>query len=87
MKGQILQLTAYGLLLQEKYDLPCQMGFILYETRGKTHQINFDEKRIQQVMIIRDKILNDLENSYMPDSPATPAQCTQCEYLNHCNDR
>jgi hypothetical protein len=23
----------------------------------------------------------------MPDSPATPAQCTQCEYLNHCNDR
>ncbi|CAC9437954.1 hypothetical protein BSPLISOX_3151 [uncultured Gammaproteobacteria bacterium] len=87
MKGQILQLTAYGLLLQEKYNLPCQIGFILYENKGKTHQINFDKNRIQQVVIIRDKILSDLDNSYMPDSPATPAQCTQCEYLNHCNDR
>ena len=65
----------------------CQTGFILYESKGKTHQINFDKKRIQQVIIIRDKILSDLDNSYMPDSPATPSQCTQCEYLNYCDDR
>jgi hypothetical protein len=44
MKGQILQLTAYGLLLQEKYNLPCQIGFILYENSDalKSSKINFD---------------------------------------------
>lgn len=86
-KGQILQLTAYGMLLVEKYRLPCEKGFILYENKGKTHTIQFTSERQNQVINTRDKILNDLEKSYLPDSPATPAQCTQCEYLNHCNDR
>lgn len=86
-KGQVLQLTAYAMLLEEEYRLSCPTGFILYESKGKTHHIEFTPKQQKQVIEIRDKIFNDLEKSYLPDSSATPAQCTQCEYLNHCNDR
>ena len=87
MQGQILQLVAYGILLAEKYNLLCEKGFILYEAKGKTQVIKFNKKQAQQVKNIRNKIFNDLEKSYLPDSPATKFQCTQCEYLNHCNDR
>lgn len=87
MKGQILQLTAYGMLLSEQYKLPCKQGFILYESKGKTIPITFTVELHKQVMNTRDKILANLKNAILPDSSATPAQCTQCEYLNHCNDR
>ncbi len=86
-KGQILQLTAYAMVAGYQYNLPCRQGFILFENRGKTHPIVFKLKDKEQVIVIRDHILNNLEKSYLPDSPATPAQCTQCEYLNLCNDR
>lgn len=67
--------------------LLCKTGFILYENKGKTHSIEFTKERQKQVIEIKEKILDDLEKSYLPESPATPVQCTQCEYLNHCNDR
>lgn len=87
VKGQILQLTAYAMVSEYQYNLPCKQGFILFEDKGKTHPIVFKPKDKEQVIVIRDHILNDFEKSCLPDSPATPAQCTQCEYLNHCNDR
>lgn len=86
-KGQLLQLTAYGMLLEKTYKLPCKTGFILYEERGKTHTVNFTEKSKQQVKNVRNKIIKGLENALMPHSSATASQCTQCEYLNYCNDR
>lgn len=86
-KGQILQLTAYAMAAECQYGLPANRGFILFEDRGKTHPVVFSEEYREQVIVIRDRILADLEKSRLPDSPATPAQCTQCEYLNHCNDR
>ncbi|ORU95109.1 MAG: hypothetical protein A6F71_10625, partial [Cycloclasticus sp. symbiont of Poecilosclerida sp. M] len=86
-RGQILQLTAYGMLAEDKYKRLFRKGFILYEQKGKTMPIIVQPKHRQQVLNLRDKILDDLEQACLPDSPATPAQCTQCEYLNYCNDR
>lgn len=86
-KGQILQLTAYAMVAEFQYNLPARKGFILFESKGKTHPIVFKTEYREQVVMVRDDILNNLEKSYLPDSSATPAQCTQCEYLNHCNDR
>lgn len=86
-KGQILQLTAYAMVAEHQYKLTCKKGFILFENKGTTHSIDFKPDDKERVVMIRDTILENLEKSYFPDSPATPAQCTQCEYLNHCNDR
>lgn len=86
-KGQLLQLTAYAMLLEKEYNLPCKRGFILYEQKGKTQPITFTEVNKQRVLKIRDKIIEGLSAGLMPFSSATPAQCTQCEYLNYCNDR
>lgn len=86
-KGQIVQLTAYAIVVRRQFDLICDQGFILLGEKGKTYPVTIDAPAEKKVVEIRDKIFNDLEKSCLPDSPATPAQCTQCEYLNHCNDR
>lgn len=86
-KGQIMQLTAYAMVAEKQYNLACDKGFILFDKNGKTHPIKIDDKMRKKVLDVRDKITTDLAKSYLPDSSATPAQCTQCEYLNYCNDR
>ena len=86
-KGQLLQLTAYGMLLEKEYKRPCKTGFILYEEKGKTYTVNFTEDDKNQVLKVRDKIIKGLGTALMPNSSASASQCTQCEYLNYCNDR
>jgi len=86
-KGQRLQLIAYGMLLEKTYQLPCHQGFILFEQKGKTYPVQMSENNKQNVKITRDKIIKNLEKGLMPNSSATASQCSQCEYLNYCNDR
>ena len=86
-KGQIIQLAAYAIVVRQQFELVCDKGFVLLGEKGKTYPVEVDSDMEKQVLKIRDRIFNDLEKSYTPDSSATPAQCTQCEYLNYCNDR
>jgi len=86
-KGHILQVTAYGLLLADTQAKPCRRAFVVTEEKGKTWPVEITELRIAEVTATRDAIMKNLEGSRMPDSAASNAQCTQCEYLNYCNDR
>lgn len=85
--GHILQVAAYGLLLSETLAKPCPRGFVVIEEKGKTWPVELTEARIAEVISIREAISSNLERARMPDSGATNAQCSQCEYLNYCNDR
>ena len=86
-RGQILQVVAYGMVLEENLGLPCNVAFIVSGRKGKTHYIDVKTLYREQVIDIRNKIVAYMEKSYMPGSSATHNQCTQCEYLNYCNDR
>jgi CRISPR-associated exonuclease Cas4 len=86
-RGHRLQLAAYAVLLEETTGKDASKGFILLHHRGKTYPVTIDESLRQKLQTVRAQILKNLFDSGLPDSPATPAQCTQCEYLNHCNDR
>ena len=86
-RGSILQVAAYGMLLPETIGKPCCKAFIVLQRRGKTWPVTIDAKRINEVERVRDQIFANLHAARFPDSPATEAQCCQCEYLNYCNDR
>lgn len=87
LPSQIVQLTAYGLLAEKSMGKICKRGFLLYEERGKTHEIIFDELRKQKVFEVAMRILDNESRPLLPDSSAGEHQCGQCEYLNYCNDR
>ena len=86
-KGHVLQVAAYGLLLSDVLGKPCRRAFVVIEEKGKTWPVEMTPSRIAEVLRIRGEISRNLERCRMPDSSATNAQCTQCEYLNYCNDR
>ena len=85
--GSDLQLTAYAMLLEELRGQPVPFGFLLFGSKGKTLRIEFSEEIREKVRVITQKILTDCEEALMPSTAASDKQCSQCEYLNFCNDR
>ncbi|MGC8769717.1 MAG: CRISPR-associated protein Cas4 [Brevinematia bacterium] len=86
-KSHILQLTAYGICLEEVTGLSFKTGFIAYRDQNKVHRIDVDEKYRFKVIKITENIRKDLEKCIHPDTSATANQCVQCEWINFCNDR
>ena len=82
-----LQLAAYGKLMSEHYKLPVNRGIIIFSTNIKFYQVPFTPeiwKKLDRTITGIQKIL---DSEIFPDSSASEKQCSQCEYLNFCNDR
>ena len=86
-RGQILQLAAYGMLAEEKFNKECSTMFLLYGHRGKVRRYQLDDRIKEDVKIVVDGILNSFEKTMLPSTSASDAQCSQCEYFNFCADR
>ena len=85
-RGDILQLVAYAMLAKMCFKKSCPVGFLV--GRGRVlHKISIDEEKCEQVTKIVQKICIMLEKGHKPESSASLAQCSSCEYINFCNDR
>jgi CRISPR-associated exonuclease Cas4 len=82
-----LQLVGYSVLLEKHYNLPVKNSFIIYGNNVKFYKVIIDEKLKTDFFVILNRI-KDIENSgVFPNSSASEKQCSQCEYLNFCDDR
>ncbi len=85
-RGAVLQLVAYGILLEKHLKKPVTHGFLI--GNGKIlHVIEITKDKKEEVLKIAEKIANMLAVSLKPDSNASAVQCCNCEYVNYCNDR
>ncbi len=85
--AHILQLCRYGVLLENHYSKSFKTAFISYSNNLKLHKINITPKIKDDFFDTIKKIEKILENDIFPNSSANEAKCTQCEYLNYCDDR
>lgn len=85
--GQVFQVAAYGMMAEEMYRIPCHKVFILIGKKGQIYSFKLDKKLRQNVRNVLNRIVADLSLPVLPDSSATSAQCSQCEYYNFCGDR
>lgn len=85
-RGGILQLVAYGMILEDTFTKKSPFGF-LTEEKKKISWIELSEARRKDVLLQVRRIREMLDKGVKPDSPATIHQCMGCEYRNHCNDR
>ena len=83
----ILQTVGYGILLEKEFKKPFKRGFIIYSNNIKFYQIILDEKLKNNFSKTLKNIEKILENGILPNSSASEAKCSQCEYLNYCDDR
>jgi CRISPR-associated exonuclease Cas4 len=85
-KGGILQLVAYGMIMEESFQKKSPYGF-LAEGEKNISKIEFTEILKKEVIKKIKQIKQMLNRGIKPDSSATIYQCVRCEYRNHCNDR
>ncbi len=85
-KGGILQLVSYGIMAGEIFSKECSEGFFL-EGKKSLYKICFSDDNKKEVLRILKDIRIMINNGVKPDSSASINKCTNCEYINHCNDR
>ena len=86
-KSYILQLIGYGLLAEEKFNKPFSMGFIISGQKGKPHRIEASIELRGAFFKAWDSMVKVINGSMLPETSATALQCSQCEFINYCNDR
>ena len=85
-RGNMLQLCAYSMLLEEHFGKRAMAGFLVGGDNSViTVEINEDCR--SQVLRLVSAINEMLSQGRKPSSSASYAQCCNCEYINHCNDR
>jgi len=85
--GHILQLYGYGYLLSKAYGLEFREAFIFYEQNIKLHHINITPKIKDKFFKTLSSIKKILEDAVFPNCSADENKCSQCEYINFCDDR
>ena len=85
--GHILQLVGYGLLLEKKYNKAFEYGYIIFGNNLKFYKIKITNKHKKDFFDVVNKIDYIIENEIFPNSSANENKCSQCEYLNFCDDR
>jgi CRISPR-associated exonuclease Cas4 len=80
------QLTGYALLIEDLWKKPVRRAFIYLIQQKKAHEIVItDNMRIFFKQTLK-KIRDMIDEEYLPPPSIRKAHCTDCEYLNFCND-
>ncbi len=85
--SHILQLYGYGLLLSLKYDKKFHQAYISYSNNMKLHKITITTDMKDDFDKTIKNIQNIIDNDVLPHSSAGSSKCSQCEYINYCDDR
>ena len=81
-----IQIAAYSLLLQEKFNKQIKEGFVVYlDTKEKRH-ITFNPFMKQEVKQIVDEVISMLESKELPDFCNNENKCKKCGLKQTCYD-
>ncbi len=81
--GDRLQLTAYAVLVEEKYDIPVRRGFVEYARWGIVREAAIRRHERRNVLQILEKI-KKIQNGIMPEKPKD-APCEYCGFTGLCD--
>ncbi len=85
--SHVLQLYGYGLLLSRVYDREFKRAVISYSNNMKLFHIEITPQIREDFFKTLRAIEQIVQNDILPHSSAGEAKCSQCEYLNYCDDR
>lgn len=78
-----LQLTAYAVLVEEKYNSIVPSGFVEYARWGKVREVAIKRHERRKVLQIRDRI-KKIQDGFMPEKPKD-APCGYCGFTELCD--
>ena len=81
--GDRLQLTAYSILVEEKYNSIVEKGFVEYARFGIIRPVVVKRHERRKVLQVMDKI-KKIQNGFMPERPKD-APCEYCGFVGICD--
>lgn len=81
-----LQLAAYGMLLEEAWDVQATEGFLYSLILRKAESVPLTKRLRQRVISTVTEIRQMLADERMPSPTGKRARCTNCEFRRFCND-
>jgi len=81
-----LQLTAYGLLLEENSGIKVERGFIYFIPLRKAEEVRFTKPLRAKVLKAIEEMQRMLWSEVMPKATQQLGKCIICEFRRFCND-
>jgi len=82
--GNRIQLTAYMLLTEEHFQKPVTEGYISYIDHNEKIKIILNSFSIENLIKIRDQIIQMLESNKEPDTIDNKKKCIKCQFNKKC---
>jgi CRISPR-associated exonuclease Cas4 len=81
-----LQLAAYGLMLEEAWNIPVRRAFLYHLPQRKAEAIPLTPALRRQVETTIAAIHRAIGGELLPKPPAHLGRCLACEFRRFCND-
>ncbi len=78
-----LALTAYSILVEEKYNSSVEKGFVEYARWGMVREVLIKRHERRKVLAVRDRI-KKIHEGFMPEKPRD-APCEHCGFTSICD--
>nr|MBC7245039.1 CRISPR-associated protein Cas4 [Chloroflexota bacterium] len=82
----ILQVVAYGMLLEEAWNMPVQRGFLYLIPARRAREVALTPELRRQVQAAVEAMRYIVTREAMPAPPRQQAKCRICEFRRFCND-
>jgi CRISPR-associated exonuclease Cas4 len=82
-QGDRLQLTAYSILVEEKYNSIIEKGFVEYARWGTVRPVVIKRNERRKVLQVRERI-KKIQDGFMPERP-DDAPCQYCGFAGICD--
>ena len=81
-----LQLCAYSLLAEQRFQRPCPVGFVMLNDKKELVEVVLDEPLRKHTLFVLQQARALVTTQQFPDPTPVRARCVQCEYRNFCGD-
>ena len=82
----ILQVVAYGMLLEEAWQIPVHRGFLYLIPSRRAREIELTQALRDQVSAAVEAMTRIAVRELMPEPPRRKEKCRICEFRRFCND-
>lgn len=85
-QNHMLQLTAYGMLAEERWGQPAERGFVYLVPQKQARQVALSGEMRQTVLAMLQDIRWSLDHESKPPPTPRRSRCADCEYRRYCPD-
>jgi len=82
----ILQVVAYGMLLEEAWKIPVHRGFLYLIPSRRAREVELTQALRDQVNAAVESMIRIAVRELMPEPPRRKEKCRLCEFRRFCND-